>query len=72
MAYLSQGSGTFYRYLELYQLRNKRTGQKIHNCASIYDCKQHLLRIKRQDWKLAKDLVIIKLDREEELKWTSN
>ena len=71
MSKLSHPSDTFYKYPELYQLRNKSTGQKLVNCTSRLDCEKELKRIKQRDWKLAKDLVIIKLDRKEELQWTS-
>lgn len=69
MTKLSHPQDTFYKYPELYQLRNKATGRKMLNCASFSDCQRELYRIKRVDWKLAKDLVIIKLDRKEELQW---
>lgn len=62
MSKLSQGSDTFYKYPELYQLRNKSTGQKLVNCTSRVACEKRLKEIKRRDWKLAKDLVIIKLE----------
>lgn len=71
MSKLSHPSDTFYKYPELYQLRNKLTGHKIVNCASKKVCEKELKRIKQRDWKLAKDLVIIKLDRKEELQWIS-
>ena len=67
--HLSKGQDIFYKYPELYQLRNKKTGRKVLNCASKYDCERELREIKR---KLAQDLVIIKLDRKEELQWASN
>ena len=70
--YLREGSNVQYQLPELYQLRNKRTGQKIVNCASRLDCEIRLRSIRRSDWKLAKDLVIAKLDRKEELQWISN
>lgn len=70
--HLSQGQDVFYKYPELYQLRNKKTGRKLLNCASRYDCERELRAIKKRDWKLAIDLVIIKLDRKEELQWASN
>ena len=70
--YLREGSNVQYQLPELYQLRNKRTGHKIVNCTSRLECKRQLAAIKRIDWKLAKDLVITKLDRKEELQWISN
>ena len=66
---LNHPSDTFYKYPELYQLRDKTTGRKLLNCASRSDCERELARVKRVDWKLAKNLVIIKLDRKEELSW---
>lgn len=71
MSKLSHPSDTFYKYPELYQLENKLTGQRILNSSSKEVCEKELKRIKQRDWKLAKDLVIIKLDRKEELQWTS-
>ena len=70
--YLREGSNVQYQLPELYQLRNKKTGHKYPSCASYYDCERQLKWIKNRDWKLAKDLVIIKLDRKEELQWLSN
>lgn len=70
--HLSKGQDVFYKYPELYQLRNKKTGRKLLNCARKYDCERELRAIKIKDWKLAQDLVIIKLDRKEELQWASN
>ena len=70
--YLREGSNVQYQPPELYQLRNKRTGHKIVNCTSRLECERQLAAIKRIDWKLAKDLVITKLDRKEELQWISN
>ena len=70
--YLREGSNVQYQLPELYQLRNKRTGHKIVNCTSRLECERQLAAIKRIDWKLAKDLVITKLDRKEELQWISN
>ena len=70
--YLREGSNVQYQLPELYQLRNKKTGHKIVNCTSRLECERQLAAIKRIDWKLAKDLVITKLDRKEELQWISN
>ena len=69
--YLREGSNVQYKLPALYQLRNKRTGHKIVNCTSRLECEIRLSRIKRKDWKLAKELVIIELDRKEELQWIS-
>ena len=71
MTYLREGSNVQYKLPELYQLRNKRTEHKYRNCTSLSECKRQLAAIKRIDWKLAKELVIIKLDRKEELQWIS-
>mgnify|MGYP003587340008 CR=1 FL=1 len=67
--YLTCGQDTFYKYPELYQIRNKRTGHRVLNCASILECEIRLKNIRRKNWKLAKELVIVKLDRKEELQW---
>lgn len=67
---ISTGSDVFYRYPELYQIRNARTGKRILNCSS-YDTA--LAQYKKLKAKLPRQetthLEIIKLNRKEELKW---
>ena len=67
---ISTGSDVLYRYPELYQIRNAKTGKRILNCSS-YDAA--LAQYKKLKAKLPKQeiarLEIIKLNRKQELSW---